>query len=104
VKKVRSGDQSIRLWGLEALFAFDKDSEPRTRALLMTFAEAKKNGGIIHPALKYRIEQKVRLAGSFDGITATILDLDEKDRLIILIELMQLPVRANVKAGDVTLV
>jgi hypothetical protein len=35
--------------GLEALFAFDKDSEPRTRALLMTFAEAKKNGGIINP-------------------------------------------------------
>ena len=46
----------------------------------------------------------MRLAGSFDGITATILDLDEKDGLTILIELMQRPVRVKVKAGDVTLV
>jgi transcriptional antiterminator RfaH len=61
-----------------------------------------KDGVIVRPAVQYKIGQKVRLASPFEGVVAVILDLDEKDRLTVLMDLMQRPVRAKVKAAEVT--
>ena len=43
--------------------------------------------------------QQVRLAGgTFDGLVASILELDEKDRLVVLLELLRRPVKVKVDA------
>jgi transcriptional antiterminator RfaH len=47
------------------------------------------DGAVVRPPTPYRIGQEVRIAGGpFDGFIATILDLDEKDRMLVLLDVM----------------
>lgn len=47
------------------------------------------NGAIARPADPYRVGQSVRVAdGPFDGVLATIVELQENDRLVVLIGLL----------------
>jgi transcriptional antiterminator RfaH len=68
--------------------------------------KAREEGGIIVQAsAKYSVGQQVRFEeGAFDGVVATIIELDEKDRLIVLVNLLQRQVRMKVKAEAVTAV
>jgi transcriptional antiterminator RfaH len=55
------------------------------------------------PARPYQVGQQVRLhGGPFDGVVATILSLDEKDRLVVLMDLLQRGVQARVTADQVS--
>lgn len=63
-----------------------------------------KDGVIVRPEAPYQVGQKVRLTGPFDGVIATILELGEKERLTVLLNLLQGSVRAKVQANDVTAV
>ncbi len=86
---VRSGDQPSRLDArfIEALRAREAD------------------GVIVAPAMPYAAGQKIRIAeGPFDGTVATIIALDEKDRLVVLMELLNRPVRVHVDARNVSAV
>lgn len=54
------------------------------------------DGAIVLPDRPYAEGQKVRmLGGAFDGIVATILDLDEKGRITVLLELLNQSVRVR---------
>jgi transcription antitermination factor NusG len=58
--------------------------------------------GVIRAASAYQVGQQVRLnGGPFDGVAAKILWLDEKDRLVILMDLLQRGVQARVTADQV---
>ena len=47
------------------------------------------DGAVVRPPSPYQIGQEVRIAGGpFDGFIATILDLDEKDRLLVLLDVV----------------
>jgi transcriptional antiterminator RfaH len=47
------------------------------------------DGAVVRPPSPYRVGQEVRIAGGpFDGVITTILDLDEKDRLLVLLDVM----------------
>jgi transcriptional antiterminator RfaH len=47
------------------------------------------DGAIVRPPAPYQVGQEVRIAGGpFDGFIATILDLDEKDRMLVLLDVM----------------
>lgn len=47
------------------------------------------DGAVVRPPSPYRIGQEVRITGGpFDGFITTILDLDEKDRLLVLLDVM----------------
>jgi transcriptional antiterminator RfaH len=47
------------------------------------------NGAIVRPPSPYQVGQAVRIAGGpFDGFIATILDLDEKDRMLVLLDVL----------------
>lgn len=60
------------------------------------------DGVIARPEEPYRIGQQVRLAGgAFDGLVATILSLNDKDRLFVLLEMLNRPVKVNVEACNV---
>lgn len=47
------------------------------------------DGAVVRPASPYRIGEEVRITGGpFDGLITTILELDEKDRLLVLLDVL----------------
>ncbi len=61
------------------------------------------DGAIVKPASPYRLGQQVRITcGAFDGLVATIIEMDERDRLVVLMGLLNRPVKVWIEAGQVT--
>lgn len=61
-----------------------------------------KDGLILAPEKPYHIGQQVRLSsGAFDGVIATVLAVDEKQRLTILMDILQRQVRIKVKPSQI---
>jgi transcriptional antiterminator RfaH len=60
------------------------------------------DGAIVRPATPYQIGERVRIAiGPFDKMVATIIDMDEKDRLVVLLELMNRGIRVKLDSHSV---
>ena len=60
------------------------------------------DGAIARPANPYRIGQRVQItAGPFDQLVATIIEMDEKDRLVVLLDIMRRGVRVQVQSAAV---
>lgn len=60
------------------------------------------DGAVARPADPYRIGQAVWVAdGPFDGMLATIVDLDECERLVVLIGLLNREVRLSINSSQV---
>ena len=60
------------------------------------------DGAIVRPTTPYAVGQQVRVSGGpFDGIVATIIELNEKDRLVVLLNLLKRPVRVKLETSDV---
>ena len=60
------------------------------------------DGAIVRPPTPYQIGQEVRIAGGpFDGFIATILDLDEKDRMLVLLDVMHRGIRIKLNGAMV---
>lgn len=54
------------------------------------------DGGIVKPSQDYHIGQSVCLTGgAFDGFVATIIEMDEKQRLVVLLDLLNQTVRVH---------
>lgn len=52
------------------------------------------DGAIVKPANPYKVGQRVRLAnGALEGLVARIIDVDEKQRLVLLLDLLNQSVR-----------
>ena len=61
------------------------------------------DGAIVRPPIPYRIGQQVQIAtGPFDGLVATIIDMDEKDRLVVLLGLMNRGIKVQLSSEWVT--
>ena len=59
-------------------------------------------GAVVQRALQFRIGQRVRLAqGPFDDMIATIIEMNDRDRLVVLMELLSRRVRISVEASTV---
>lgn len=60
------------------------------------------DGVIAKPLEPFRVGQEVRLnGGSFDGLIATIIEMDARDRLVLLTSILSQKVRLKVTAGNV---
>jgi transcriptional antiterminator RfaH len=60
------------------------------------------DGAIVRPANPYKVGQSVRIAGGgFDGLVATIIDMDEGDRLIVLMNILNRPVKVKLSSNHV---
>jgi len=60
------------------------------------------DGAVSRPECHYQVGQHVRLAGGpFDGIVATIVDMHERDRLTVLMDLLNRPVKVRVDEAQV---
>ncbi|PPD01579.1 MAG: transcriptional activator RfaH [Hyphomicrobium sp.] len=63
------------------------------------------NGAIVRPERPYRIGQQVRMnSGALEGLVATIIEMDEKDRLVVLLDFLNRPLKARLEAQAVTAV
>jgi transcriptional antiterminator RfaH len=72
-------------------------------ALIASLKGREVDGAIVRPPNPYRVGQEVRIAGGpFDGFIATILELDEKDRLLVLLEVMHRGLKVKLNSGMVT--
>jgi len=61
------------------------------------------DGAIVRPPAPYQVGQEVRIAGGpFDGFIATILDLDEKDRMLALLDVMHRGIKIKLNGEMVT--
>ncbi len=61
------------------------------------------DGAICKPESPYEVGQQVKLSGGpFDGLIATIVDLHERDRLTVLMDLLNRPVKVMVEETRVT--
>ena len=60
-------------------------------------------GVIARPESPYRVGQEVRLAGgAFDGLVATIIEMDDRDRLVVLMDLLNRPVKVKVDERQIS--
>jgi transcriptional antiterminator RfaH len=58
------------------------------------------DGAVVRPEIPYQLGQDVRLTGgAFDGLVATIIAMDERDRLTVLMDLLNRPVKVRVDAA-----
>ena len=61
------------------------------------------DGAIVRPPVPYQVGQQVRVVdGAFDGIVATILDLAEKDRLTVLLDLLGGPIKVRLDGTQIS--
>jgi transcriptional antiterminator RfaH len=60
------------------------------------------DGAVVRPAKSYAVGQTVNItSGPFGGLVGTIIDMDDKDRLIVLMNLLNRPVKVQVAASMV---
>lgn len=60
-------------------------------------------GVIVPPSHKFHLGQQVRIdEGPFEGVVARIIEMSEKDRLVVLVSLLQKDVKMNMHSGEVT--
>ena len=61
------------------------------------------DGVVARPVSPYRVGQEVRMAGgAFDGLVATIIDMDERDRLTVLMDLLNRPVKVKIEERQIS--
>lgn len=61
------------------------------------------DGVIVRPTKRFCVGQSVRMAGgAFDGLVAEIIEMDERDRLVVLLDLLNRPVRVRLEATGVS--
>jgi transcriptional antiterminator RfaH len=61
------------------------------------------DGAIVRPATPYEVGQRVQIAaGPFDQAIATIIDMVEKDRLVVLLQMMNRDIKVTIKGEWVT--
>ena len=60
------------------------------------------DGAIVRPDSPYVAGQQVKVSGgAFDGLVATIIEMDEKDRLVVLMNLLNRSVKVRLEANNV---
>lgn len=61
------------------------------------------DGAIVKPESPYRVGQEVKITvGAFDGLVAQILEMDERGRLVVLMDLLNQGVKVKIDAQGVT--
>jgi hypothetical protein len=67
------------------------------------FVPARQGGEVlVRPESPYVVGQKVKVcSGALDGLVATIVEMSEKDRLVVLMDLLNRPVRVKLEANSV---
>jgi transcriptional antiterminator RfaH len=88
--------------GVRALVRFGNELGTLDGNFIQRLKEREVDGAIVRPERAYQVGQQVRIAGgAFDNLVATIIDMDERDRLVVLMDLLNNKVRVKVEARGV---
>jgi len=81
----------------------DDQPSPADARFIAALKAREVDGAIVRPPVPYQVGQQVRVvAGAFDGIVATILDLAEKDRLTVLLDLLGGPIKVRLDGTQIS--
>lgn len=85
--------------GVRSLVSFGEQLSYLDDAFIQSLKTREVNGAIARPELPYQIGQKVCIArGPFDGLVATIISMTEKDRLVVLMDILNRPTKIKINA------
>jgi transcriptional antiterminator RfaH len=105
---VRAGGPSLRwrpmlsTYGVRTLVRCGEDPGIVDGRFIEALRAREVDGAVVRPEIPYRAGQTVQMAGGpFDGLLATILSVDEQDRLVVLLDFMQRSVRMRVESRSV---
>ena len=105
VRVAASGDQwrpILSTIGVRTLVRFGNQLGLLDEAFITSLRARERDGVVVAPEVPYQPGQRVKLVGGpFDGVTATILSIGEKDRLVVLMDLLRQGVRATVSQQSV---
>jgi transcriptional antiterminator RfaH len=89
--------------GIRSLIRFGEKIGTISDAFIQSLRGQEQDGCIATPDYTYHVGQRVQIkSGPFDGVVATILSMDEKQRLVVLMDLMQRHVRVKIPADQVS--
>lgn len=83
-------------FGVRRIIAFGDEPCLLSHDFILALRAREVDGAIVKPTNPYKVGQQVRMThGAFDGLVATILDMDEKQRLVLLIDILNQGVRVH---------
>ena len=92
----------LSTFGVRSVIRFGDQLGLVDAAFIRSLQDREEAGIVVPPQSPYEPGQSVRVSGGpFDGVIATILALDEKRRLVLLMQLMQREVVVKVEAAGV---
>ena len=92
----------VSTFGVRSLVSFGDRLSFLQDGFIQTLMAREVDGAIVRPTSPYAVGQHVRISGgAFDGIVATIIEMNEKDRLTVLLNLLNRPVKAKMEISDV---
>lgn len=88
--------------GVRTLVRFGEEPATIAASFIEGLRAREVEGAVVRPAVPYEVGQNVQIAGGpFDGLLARILALDEKDRIVVLLEVMNRGVTAKLEPHQV---
>jgi transcriptional antiterminator RfaH len=91
--------------GIRTLIRFGEKLGTISDDFIQSLRSREQDGYIVTSDYMYQVGQRVQInSGPFDGVIATILSMDEKQRLVVLMDLMLRHVRVKIPADQVSTV
>lgn len=89
--------------GVRALVRFGDEPATIAAGFVAGLRAREEDGAVVRPAVPYAVGQDVQIEGGpFDGLVARILSLDDKDRIVVLLDVMNRGVKARVDSRQVS--
>jgi transcriptional antiterminator RfaH len=91
----------LSTFGVRSLVSFGERLSYLDDEFIQSLKTREVDGAIVRPVSPYQIGQKVCITrGPFDGLVATIIAMSEKDRLVVLMDILNRPTKVKVDAGS----
>jgi len=95
----------LSTYGVRSLIRFGNALATLDDEFIRTLKCREVDGVVVRPPTAFKVGDRVSLSGGpFDGLIATILSLDDKDRLVVLMSLLNQSVKVRVDARQVSAV
>lgn len=89
--------------GIRSVVRFGENLGTLSDDFIQSLRSREQDGHIVTPAHRYRVGQHVQInGGPFDGVVATILSMDDNERLVVLMDIMRRSVHVKIEANKIS--
>ena len=93
----------LSTYGVRSIVRSGQNISCIDHAFIATLRGREVDGAIVRPLMPYQVGQSVKIAdGPFDGLVATVIEMDEKERLVVLLDLMNRSTKVSLGSHQVT--